>query len=244
MHSLACRECLQSAQSSQCCHQFTPPAALRKLLQKQPGGSNALSGERSHLTTKELFSAAFPNINTLQSGFTTVRALRDPATAVPRQSEVLLFPTTLRNTSSTLRVVVINVEHQGNHLVLGHGNLRRNSKPPNIPSKAMGVCSIKEQPEASPRLYLLQLSEVQDRLWKNWLNLRPSSRLNRGRFMIFISEILWNQLWPLNNPPNVPTILSLQLTFATKLCFTCLKSYTASLFGNSIVSDILQWCQK
>lgn len=39
---------------------------LQKLLQKQPGGSNTLSGECSHLTKKEPFSGEFPNINTWQ----------------------------------------------------------------------------------------------------------------------------------------------------------------------------------
>lgn len=32
---------------------------------------------------------------------------------------------------------------------------------------------------------------------------------DRGGFMIFISEILWKQTWPLNNPLNLLTILSL-----------------------------------
>lgn len=91
--SLACNvysvTCLQSLQSLQCHSQFTPPGALSKLLQKQPGGSNTLSGERSHLNKKEPFSAGFPNINTSQPGLTTMRALRDPAVSVPCQREVL-----------------------------------------------------------------------------------------------------------------------------------------------------------
>lgn len=62
---LACSERLQSSQSSQCHSQFTPPAALSKFLQKQPGESNARSGECSHLNKKEPFSARFPNIDHL-----------------------------------------------------------------------------------------------------------------------------------------------------------------------------------
>lgn len=41
-------------------------SSSKKLLQKQPGGSNTLSGECSHLTKKEPFSGEFPNINTWQ----------------------------------------------------------------------------------------------------------------------------------------------------------------------------------
>lgn len=46
---------LQSLQSSQCPSQFTPPEALRKFLQKQPGEYNALSGEHLDLSKKDIF---------------------------------------------------------------------------------------------------------------------------------------------------------------------------------------------
>lgn len=86
---LACRESLQSLQSSRCRSQFTPAAAPNKLLQKQPGGSNALSGECSHLTKKEPFSAGFPNINTWKPQ----RAPSDPAVSVPCPEKFCSFPT-------------------------------------------------------------------------------------------------------------------------------------------------------
>lgn len=85
---LACRESLQSLQSSWCRSQFTPPVAPNKLLQKQPGGSNALSGECSHLTKKEPFSDGFPNINTLKP----LTAPSDLAVSVPCQENCCFFP--------------------------------------------------------------------------------------------------------------------------------------------------------
>lgn len=87
----------------------------------------------------------------------------------------------------------------------------------------MGVCSIKGQAEVSLHSSFSSVKFKTNIWWKNWRNPRPSSWLNRGRFMIFISEILWKQLWPVKTPLNLPTIFSLWLTFATKLCFMCLK---------------------
>lgn len=85
---LACRESLQPLQSSGCRSQFTPPAAPNEPLQKQTGGSNALSGECSHLRKKEPFSPGYPNINTWRP----LRAPSDPAVSVPCQKKCCSFP--------------------------------------------------------------------------------------------------------------------------------------------------------
>lgn len=110
---LACRESLQSLQSSWCRSQFTPPPAPNKLLQKQTGGSNTLSGECSHLMKKGTIFCWISKYQHLEASESTLRSCC--VSSLPR--EVLLLPIcpTQSSTASDCAAddgLVINVRSQ------------------------------------------------------------------------------------------------------------------------------------